>query len=443
VFENYKPSSRNWQQIEFIETFLTCLLVMLDNYSAFLAFYQFALTFLLKLLLMVAIIVRKPFLSNRTTSVMLACYGGQVMASAALAISSLRHELLDEGEIGQAIGCCVAILALAADVVLEVTERFCRFWILYRRRKWAVEYDETTERRLQLTEDLLRAKTQDEIDEEELVKELRAWVPPPSTASAAAPVANEAPPPAGDAAEDGEETRAATATLTDSERAWMLQHAEQQQRDLRFLMQSSRWARMSPQEQFSFFKHLYGGPVSGNPGPVQSDDVVDMLAEALAPVAVQLPSGHAADESPNAPSLDERAERLSDSNLALGGGGISSTDYDGGFALTADTIYDSDGIRIDRYHPLYPERQRLRRQRRDALAAQVTRQATAVGNSTDAARTAENDRVVANFRARMQQEARLRSRSDAVLAQEWLGIARAVEPTHIRQELTEQDYLDL
>jgi hypothetical protein len=152
------------------------------------------------------------------------------------------------------------------------------------------------------------------------------------------------------------------------------------------------------------------------------------------------------DESPPALSLDERAERLSDSNLALlGGGGISSADYDSGFALTADTIYDSDGIRIDRYHTLYPERQRLRRQRRDALAAQVTRQATAghMGSSTDAARTAENDRVVASFRARMQQEARLRSRSDAVLAQEWLGIARAVEPTHIRQELTEQDYLDL
>ena len=159
VFESYKPEVKHWLLIEVVDVCITALLSVFDNYTPFLAFYQFGVTLLVKMSMLIYLIRKKPLLTHQSATALLATYGGQTIGYLALAIGSLRLELRRTADIVQGVGCVVALAGLLYDVFVHMTTAFFHFYDLYNRQKLYTEHDETAERRLELTETLRRGKT--------------------------------------------------------------------------------------------------------------------------------------------------------------------------------------------------------------------------------------------------------------------------------------------
>lgn len=175
VFENYKPGVKTWLLFECIDVAITSLLSVFDNYSVFLAFFQFSLTLIVKLIMLLALIMKKPLVSSQSSVAMLANYGGQSMGYLALAIGALRLELRPSADIVQGIAACIAMTGLLYDVLIHATTGIFHFYDLYMRQKDYDEHDETNEHRLELTGTFRRGKTAAEMAQIEREAQLEFW----------------------------------------------------------------------------------------------------------------------------------------------------------------------------------------------------------------------------------------------------------------------------
>ena len=117
MLERYSKEGRWFQGVEAVDFFLTGLLTVIDNYTAFLADYQFGCTLLIKLVCFVFIIARKPARQRVGGILLLAVYACQIVALCTLVVGGLRPAITLSARIGQDAACLVASLILVVDVV--------------------------------------------------------------------------------------------------------------------------------------------------------------------------------------------------------------------------------------------------------------------------------------------------------------------------------------
>lgn len=167
VFEHLTPRGRYWSIIEMCDMLGTSLLTLFDNYTTFLAFYQFILTFSLKLAVIVLLVLLKPLISRYSSALLMIVYACELVATLALAVGSTRKELLPATSFMQHLALLIASVAVTVDCVLSIVRSVVRCQQALREEK-AFAIDEVTAAlAIPLTEAFDRAppapKTQEEI----------------------------------------------------------------------------------------------------------------------------------------------------------------------------------------------------------------------------------------------------------------------------------------
>lgn len=158
VFENYTEKARSWMIFEFVDFFLTSILAVFDNYTLFLAVYQFGTTCLLKITMLIMTIVMKPILSSYSFTLLLVQYASQVVALLAVTLGSTRRQLSLVATNIQDVACLFAAVVLLCDVGIAITRSLLIFYQSFTRNKSFDVTDETRDRQLPLEDDFSRAK---------------------------------------------------------------------------------------------------------------------------------------------------------------------------------------------------------------------------------------------------------------------------------------------
>jgi hypothetical protein len=129
VFENYNPwrYARYWGILEMCDFLWTGLLSLFDNYTTFLAFYQFGLSLLVKVALLMLMIYMRPVISRISSLLLAVVYGCQCVALLALTIGSTRRELLDGTSQIKDVVLLIASGAVAMDVIVNALRRLQRY----------------------------------------------------------------------------------------------------------------------------------------------------------------------------------------------------------------------------------------------------------------------------------------------------------------------------
>ena len=289
VFESLRPSVKYLMLVESIDIAITALLTVFDNYTPFLAFYQFGLTLLLKLGMLLFLIWKRPLLASQSSFAMLANYGGQVVACLALAIGALRYEIRQSAEIVQGLGCAIAIFGLLYDVFIHVTTSAFQFYDLYKRNKEFEETDETLERRLELADGFRRAKTAAECEQIEREDKFAFWFENFCVKAREAKMiteqdeknaedvvgknytnnnnsqqqqqeSNQQPNNNHDETTNNNNTNASiTSTELEQDRDWIFGRAYERQQELPHYQLLPLWNTLTFSEQTDFFRHLFRG----------------------------------------------------------------------------------------------------------------------------------------------------------------------------------------
>jgi hypothetical protein len=434
VMENYTPQAKYWMLIETIDIAVTTLLSVFDNYTAFLAFFQFFVTLLVKLALLIILIWKRPLLTGQSSMAMLANYGGQVIGYLALSIGSLRYEIRGPAEIVQGIGCTIALGGLLYDVLVHVTTGALQFYDLYKRDKdFDENEDDAGNTHLELTKNFRRAKTEAELEDIEREAKLNFWFEhyclkmreaqaiaarneesaaaliltsgATTTTTAAAATTNNNNTNNNNNQQQNQEISnlSITSAELEGDRDWIFGNADERQQELPHYQAMPLWSGLTFSEQTDFFRHLFRGDLD----PVLRKEVEDGERQKAEEErrAAQFAMEEAEDAADRAGVEAEDLELLGGSAIknsffteTLGGGKKNSSsmknsnqdDNNSSFSESNNnnssrttlnnnsnlgngafsSYYDSDGIFIDRYHPLYKQRKAEKKKQKQAIIQQ-------------------------------------------------------------------------
>jgi hypothetical protein len=155
VFENYIERSKFWMGIEMIDIFICCLLSVFDNYTTLLALYQFLITLLVKVVVVIAMILLRPCSNRHSGKLLLVIYLGMIVGELALFIGSMRIQLIDLCVTVQDISCFLSALAALCDCGLTGARSIIA-WRELLRRKRDFQVEQTHDYRVPLEQGYLK-----------------------------------------------------------------------------------------------------------------------------------------------------------------------------------------------------------------------------------------------------------------------------------------------
>ena len=114
VFESYVPDGKLWMGLEVVDFFLCSVVTCFDNYMPLMALYQYIITMIVKLAMILMLIAWNPFVCRHSGMACFAVYCLEALMCLALSISTQSLALM------QTCSAIQELLGLAATIVLLV-----------------------------------------------------------------------------------------------------------------------------------------------------------------------------------------------------------------------------------------------------------------------------------------------------------------------------------